>query len=71
MKHFHTPNMSPNRATPADCDPHPGNLACDKELGGRLIFYDFGEGCAAECSTSFHAFCNLSHRVSCDVRYLP
>ena len=25
-----------------DCDPHPGNLACDSELGGRLIFYDFG-----------------------------
>ena len=25
-----------------DCDPHPGNLACDNVLGGRLIFYDFG-----------------------------
>ena len=24
------------------CDPHPGNVACDAELGGRLIFYDFG-----------------------------
>ena len=24
------------------CDPHPGNLACDKEEGGRLIYYDFG-----------------------------
>ena len=24
------------------CDPHPGNLACDGEEGGRLIFYDFG-----------------------------
>lgn len=24
------------------CDPHPGNLACDAEFGGRLIFYDFG-----------------------------
>ncbi|CAM9429694.1 unnamed protein product [Hapterophycus canaliculatus] len=24
------------------CDPHPGNLACDEEGGGRLIFYDFG-----------------------------
>lgn len=26
----------------ADCDPHPGNLACDAEEGGRLIYYDFG-----------------------------
>ena len=25
-----------------DCDPHPGNLACDAEEGGRLIYYDFG-----------------------------
>ena len=24
------------------CDPHPGNVACDTEQGGRLIFYDFG-----------------------------
>jgi predicted unusual protein kinase regulating ubiquinone biosynthesis (AarF/ABC1/UbiB family) len=24
------------------CDPHPGNVACDAEEGGRLIFYDFG-----------------------------
>lgn len=24
------------------CDPHPGNLACDAEFGGRLIYYDFG-----------------------------
>lgn len=24
------------------CDPHPGNVACDAELGGRLIYYDFG-----------------------------
>jgi predicted unusual protein kinase regulating ubiquinone biosynthesis (AarF/ABC1/UbiB family) len=24
------------------CDPHPGNVACDAEFGGRLIFYDFG-----------------------------
>lgn len=24
------------------CDPHPGNLACDAEEGGRLIYYDFG-----------------------------
>lgn len=24
------------------CDPHPGNVACDEEGGGRLIFYDFG-----------------------------
>ncbi|CAM9478004.1 unnamed protein product [Ectocarpus sp. 6 AP-2014] len=24
------------------CDPHPGNVACDEEDGGRLIFYDFG-----------------------------
>ena len=24
------------------CDPHPGNVACDAEQGGRLIFYDFG-----------------------------
>ena len=24
------------------CDPHPGNVACDAEGGGRLIFYDFG-----------------------------
>jgi predicted unusual protein kinase regulating ubiquinone biosynthesis (AarF/ABC1/UbiB family) len=24
------------------CDPHPGNVACDSELGGRLIYYDFG-----------------------------
>ena len=24
------------------CDPHPGNLACDSEHGGRLIYYDFG-----------------------------
>ncbi|CAM9657209.1 unnamed protein product, partial [Phaeothamnion confervicola] len=23
-------------------DPHPGNLACDGEEGGRIIFYDFG-----------------------------
>lgn len=26
----------------SDCDPHPGNLACDGQLGGRIIFYDFG-----------------------------
>ena len=26
-----------------DCDPHPGNLACDAQEGGRLIFYDFGK----------------------------
>ena len=25
-----------------DCDPHPGNVACDAEAGGRLIYYDFG-----------------------------
>lgn len=25
-----------------DCDPHPGNVACDAEGGGRLIYYDFG-----------------------------
>lgn len=25
-----------------DCDPHPGNVACDAEQGGRLIYYDFG-----------------------------
>ena len=24
------------------CDPHPGNVACDAEQGGRLIYYDFG-----------------------------
>ncbi|CAM9720291.1 unnamed protein product [Pylaiella littoralis] len=24
------------------CDPHPGNVACDEQGGGRLIFYDFG-----------------------------
>ena len=24
------------------CDPHPGNVACDAENGGRLIYYDFG-----------------------------
>jgi predicted unusual protein kinase regulating ubiquinone biosynthesis (AarF/ABC1/UbiB family) len=24
------------------CDPHPGNLACDAEEGGRIIYYDFG-----------------------------
>jgi predicted unusual protein kinase regulating ubiquinone biosynthesis (AarF/ABC1/UbiB family) len=24
------------------CDPHPGNVACDAEEGGRLIYYDFG-----------------------------
>ena len=24
------------------CDPHPGNLACDAQNGGRLIYYDFG-----------------------------
>ncbi|CAN0528312.1 unnamed protein product, partial [Ectocarpus sp. 8 AP-2014] len=24
------------------CDPHPGNVACDEQDGGRLIFYDFG-----------------------------
>jgi len=24
------------------CDPHPGNVACDSEEGGRLIYYDFG-----------------------------
>lgn len=24
------------------CDPHPGNVACDATLGGRLIYYDFG-----------------------------
>eukprot|EP01041_Mallomonas_annulata_P006221 gene6221-12603_t len=24
------------------CDPHPGNLACDNQEGGRLIYYDFG-----------------------------
>lgn len=24
------------------CDPHPGNLACDAQAGGRLIYYDFG-----------------------------
>lgn len=24
------------------CDPHPGNVACDEQNGGRLIFYDFG-----------------------------
>jgi len=24
------------------CDPHPGNVACDAQEGGRLIFYDFG-----------------------------
>ncbi len=24
------------------CDPHPGNVACSAELGGRLIYYDFG-----------------------------
>ena len=24
------------------CDPHPGNVACDGENGGRLIYYDFG-----------------------------
>lgn len=23
-------------------DPHPGNVACDSENGGRLIYYDFG-----------------------------
>ncbi|CAD7700793.1 unnamed protein product [Ostreobium quekettii] len=23
-------------------DPHPGNVACDTENGGRLIYYDFG-----------------------------
>ena len=26
----------------ADCDPHPGNVACDAVGGGRLIYYDFG-----------------------------
>lgn len=25
-----------------DCDPHPGNVACDTVEGGRLIYYDFG-----------------------------
>lgn len=25
-----------------DCDPHPGNIACDRACGGRLIYYDFG-----------------------------
>jgi predicted unusual protein kinase regulating ubiquinone biosynthesis (AarF/ABC1/UbiB family) len=25
-----------------DCDPHPGNVACDAMEGGRLIYYDFG-----------------------------
>lgn len=25
-----------------DCDPHPGNVACDNVHGGRLIYYDFG-----------------------------
>lgn len=25
-----------------DCDPHPGNVACDNVDGGRLIYYDFG-----------------------------
>ena len=25
-----------------DCDPHPGNVACDAVEGGRLIYYDFG-----------------------------
>mmetsp|Transcript_33767 Transcript_33767/g.58355 ORF Transcript_33767/g.58355 Transcript_33767/m.58355 type:complete len:739 (-) Transcript_33767:611-2827(-) len=24
------------------CDPHPGNVACDEQYGGRLIYYDFG-----------------------------
>ncbi|KAJ1435196.1 ABC1 family-domain-containing protein [Ochromonadaceae sp. CCMP2298] len=24
------------------CDPHPGNVACDAQQGGRLIYYDFG-----------------------------
>jgi hypothetical protein len=24
------------------CDPHPGNVACSAELGGQLIYYDFG-----------------------------
>ena len=24
------------------CDPHPGNVACDNYMGGRLIYYDFG-----------------------------
>ncbi|CAM9798704.1 unnamed protein product [Phaeothamnion confervicola] len=24
------------------CDPHPGNLACDEQFGGRLVYYDFG-----------------------------
>jgi len=28
--------------TCVDCDPHPGNVACDSEEGGRLIYYDFG-----------------------------
>ena len=23
-------------------DPHAGNLACDEQEGGRLIFYDYG-----------------------------
>ena len=26
----------------SDCDPHPGNVACDAVGGGRLIYYDFG-----------------------------
>lgn len=24
------------------CDPHPGNVACSAEMGGQLIYYDFG-----------------------------
>lgn len=35
-------NFIHNTLLLSDCDPHPGNLACDSQFGGRLIFYDFG-----------------------------